>query len=182
MNIFSNLPFFNKPADESEAELTKDEIAAEEKADRIAFHRTHVRNGPTSFKYLSAGQQRRARVRAEQREVKKNYRREVKNYFERQRLGASVRAHLQIAGVIPFIDGSEAPVHDQIASTGWLVQRFGTEVEVDGQGTGHVSYREADVVDAMRRAAQFVGAAFGYTPPVPADFVPAISLAEDADA
>lgn len=182
MNILSKLmPFLNKP-EESEDSLTPEEIAAQEKRERIAFHREKVRNGPVSFKYQTAGQQRRAVERAKQREAKKGYRREVKNYFDRRQVAAILRPHLQAVGLIPFIDGHEAPLGDQITSTAWIVQRYGTEVAVDGVGTGHVSFRHSDVLDALRSAARFYQVATGLVVNVPSDFEPAISIAEDATA
>lgn len=173
MNIFSRLPFLDGSKDEVEPQT-------DTKAERIAFHRQKVRNGPVKFKEMTSGQIRRAEQRQAKRRQKKAYRAEVRNHLEKQQLASRVRGHLQRAGYLPYHDGHEAGVREQIVSTQWIVQRFGQEVEVEGKRTGRVSWREADVVDAFLRAAQFYGSATGYELPRRRDFVPAISLAEDA--
>jgi hypothetical protein len=175
VNLFPNLSFA-KSHDEEIVEPTEEEL----KAERIEFHRAKVRNGPAKFSFMTNGQIRRARARDTKRQQKKAFRAEVRNYFEQQRLASMVRAHLQAAGYLAYIDGSEAPLVTQIGSTGWIVQRFGQEVEVDGVGTGHVSYRKAAVIDAFHRAADYYAKATGH--PIRNDsFVPAIMLAEDED-
>lgn len=182
MNIMSRLAnvLTGKPADAEEVELSPEEQAAEEKAARIKFHREEVRNGPVKFRQVTNGQVRRAQARAQRREIQRNFKREVRSYFERQRFAATVRSHLQIVGVIPFYDRHEAPLHDQIVSTGWLLQRFGVEVVTDeGVGTGHISFREGDVLDGIRAATKFYNGATGSEFRVPADFVPAF-VAVDA--
>lgn len=161
--------------------LSPDEIAAEEKAERIRFHREKVRNGPINFTSFTNGQIRRAKTRAAARDQRKSYRADVKNYFERRSLAALVRAHLQTVGIIQFLDGREAPLRSQVASTIWLARRFGVEVVNDeGVGAGYVSFRSGDLVDAMREAAKFYGTVTGFTPTVAKDFEPAIVLDEDA--
>jgi hypothetical protein len=162
VNIFSNLAsvLTGNSADEDAPELTAEQKSAEEKKARIKFHRESVRNGPTKFRHITAGQVRRAEARAKKRQMDRNFKREVKNYFERQRLAAAIRAHLQIVGVIPFFDGREEPLEKQVVSTVWIVQRFGVEVTNDeGIGLGFMSFRE-QATGAITR--------------VPADFEPAM--------
>lgn len=169
-NIFKKL----LPKDTSEAEPTADEIAAQEKADRIAYHRTQVRNGPVSFKYQTAGQQRRAAARAQKRDVRKNFKREVRGYFEKQRVSAVLRPHLQVLGLVPSATGRTFTMQDEIVSTAWIVQRYGKETEVDGAKTGHVSLFEDDVRASLSLACDFYRSATGYEIHLPTDFELAI--------
>lgn len=161
-----------------EVELSDEEKAAQDKADRIDFHRKNVRNGPVSFKTITAGQERRTRERAVRKIERKNFRAEVRNYFERQRVAAVLRGHLQAVGLIAYVDGHEADMHDQIVSTAWINQRWGSEVIVDNQGTGHVSFSRDGVLDALRSAAEFYEKATGLIVRVPVDFEPAIHVDE----
>ena len=165
MNIFSSLAKLIPSKDDAEAELSPEEQAAQEKADRIAFHRTQVRNGPVSFKYLSAGQQRRAAERAQKSAIRKNFKREVKNYHERQRVAAILRPHLQALGLVPTATGRTFTEHEQMVSTGWIVQRYGTELE-----DGTMSFRLEDVILAVKTAGQFYESATGFRIAIPADF------------
>lgn len=174
-NIFSNLGNVltgRKVDDEAEIEPTEAEL----KAERMKFHREQVRNGPVNFRHVTSGQVRRAQERAKAREMKRNFKREVSSYFERQRVAATVRGHLKIAGVIPFIDGHEAELHEQIVSTGWLLQRFGVEVKVDGTGTGRISFAAGDVIDGLRNALSFYNNATGSRYQFPEGYVPALVL------
>lgn len=174
LNIFSNLA--NAITGKTTDEVIDPEVqAAEAKAARIDFHRTSVRNGPVTFRQITTGQSRRAAARAQARQIQRNFKREVRSYFERARVIAAVRGHLQIAGVIPFFDGHEAPLHDQIVSTGWLLQRFGVEVE----STGRISFREGDVISGLNAALHFFNQGTGAGYKMPEGFVPAFALAED---
>lgn len=161
-----------------DVELSDEEIAANEKAARIDFHRKSVRNGPVSFKTITAGQERRARERTVRKMERKNFRAEVRNYFERQRVAAVLRGHLQGVGLIAYVDGHEPDMHDQIVSTAWINQRWGSEIVIENEGTGHVSFRHADVLDALRSAAEFYEKATGLIVRVPADFTPAVYVDE----
>lgn len=182
-DIFSKLPLIGSKAHEdAEAALglSADEIREQAKADRIEFHRTKVRNGPANFKFMTNGQARRAQRRELDRQRRKAWRAEKGSYFERQRTAAILRAHLQVVGLIPFIDGHEAPLRDQITSTAWMVTRYGVEVAVDGVGTGHASFKRGDVIDALKNAASFYQSATGLIIRFPVDFEPAIVLDESA--
>lgn len=152
--------------DAEEVELSAEEQAAQDKADRIAFHRTHVRNGPTSFKYLTAGQQRRAAARAQQSAIRKNFKREVKQYHDRQRVAAILRPHLQVLGLVPTATGRTFTEHEEIVATAWIVQRYGKQIE----GTDTVSFLLPDVISALQTAAKFYETATGYVITFPADF------------
>lgn len=165
MNIFSSLAKLIPSKDDAEAELSPEEQAAQDKADRIAFHRTQVRNGPVSFKYQSAGQQRRAAARAQKSAIRKNFKREVKQYHDRQRVAAILRPHLQVLGLVPTASGRTFTEHEEIVSTAWIVQRYGTDL-----GDGTVSFLLADVITALQTAAKFYESATGYVITFPADF------------
>lgn len=175
MNIFSNLAnvLTGRSADATDEapELTPEEQAAEDKKARIKWHRDNVRNGPVSFRSISAGQQRRALVRAQKREIDRNFKREVRSYFDRQRVAATLRPHLQTIGLIPFVDGHTATPHEQLVSTAWIAQRYGTELlDEEGRGTGNVSFADEDVLLAIQTATKFYATATGHEVRVPADF------------
>lgn len=178
MNIFSHLSdkLLGSKADEA-PELTKEEQEAQAKAERIEFHRTQVRNGPTTFRYLSAGQQRRAKERAEKSAIRKNFKREVRSYHERQRVAAILRPHLQTLGLIPTATGRTFTEHEQMVSTGWIVQRYGRELE-----DGTMSFRLEDVILAVKTAGQFYESATGFRIAIPADFAVYAAASEAASA
>jgi hypothetical protein len=164
-----------KPADAEDVELSPEEQALEEKKARIKFHRENVRNGPVKFNHITAGQERRAKARAQKRAIKKNFKRDVRNHFERQRVAATLRPHLQNVGLLPFYDRHEAPLQDQIVSTGWICQRYGKDL-----GNGHVSFERSAVIEALGTAAMFYNSATGTELRVGANFEPAIySIAGD---
>lgn len=144
---------------------SQDTVSDEEQArrDRIEFHRTSVRNGPVSWKTQTNGQVKRGRKRAAARQQKKAYRTEVRNHFARLRQAAIVRTHLQVVGLIPFIDGHEEPLEKQAASTLWIAANYGESFEHD------------DILAALRKAAAAYSRATGHIVTVPAGFEPAIA-------
>lgn len=133
MNLLSRLPLFNKndeaPADD---DRSPEEIAADEKAQRIQFHRDHVRNGPTKFHSRSSGQQRRAVERskkAQARKVNRNHRRRFK---DGQLHTAILRGHLQGIGVLPYAtEGLTATHRQRLASSTWIVKNFAPRYDKD---------------------------------------------------
>lgn len=176
MNILSTLPSLDEPA----VTLTDEELAAQEKSERIAHHREKVRNGPVKFTFMTAGQVRRAEARARKTAQGKVWRKQVRDHFANKRTASFVRAHLQKVGLVPFLDGREISLHDQIVSTAWIAQRFGVEVKgLDGEGTGRVSFRHDDIVTALEGACEFLRHVTGETVSVPEGYEPAI-YAEDA--
>lgn len=148
-NLFSQLPGLKSDDAEHIAEVDE----AQAKADRIAFHRTHVRNGPANFKTQTNGQAKRARVRALARETKKARRAQVRNYLQTQRLAATVRGQLQLAGVLPYADGRTPDPVRQVKAVVWIVQRFGPD---------EVSFKSAAVIDALNSALKFYSQATGH--------------------
>lgn len=169
LDILSKLPFLNQ--DESDDDLSDEEREAQAKKDRIKFHRESVRNGPVKFKSVTSGMIRRAQARDLARRTKKVRRTQVQNYVATQRFGASVRGHLQHAGILPFINREVDP-QQQVISAAWLVQRFGVNVEVDGVETDEVSFAYHDVLNALSAALKFHGQVVGQPDlRVPDDYV-----------
>ena len=100
MNIISNLPGLKKLTG-GDAMTTESEVGEPEaKKARIDFHRRSVRNGPVNLKSLTSGQVKRASKRALDRKTKNARRRQIRQYLADQREAATLRGHLQAAGVI----------------------------------------------------------------------------------
>lgn len=161
MDILSKLPFLkNKHVPETEEEGPTD---AELKAERIRFHREKVRNGPVNFKTPTTGQIRRAQRRDLDRRTRKARRGQVQNYFATQQLGAVVRAHLQAAGVLPYVHERPLDLQQQVVSAAWLIQRFGVPVMAeDGvTETDEMSFAYFDVLTALGAALKFYGQTIG---------------------
>lgn len=133
MDILSKLIPSLKHQDDVEVDIIDE---AQEKKDRIAFHRTHVRNGPVKFKEPTTGQQRRAHQRALARRARKAYRQQVRTYFAAQREAAILRAKLQDCGVLAFVQRDrEIPILTTYNALVWIIERYaegevGTSVEV----------------------------------------------------
>jgi len=142
VNIISKLPFL-KSTDEEADSLTEEEL----KAERIAFHRAKVRNGPVNFKELTTGQVRRIQIRAANGKTRKARRRQVKMYFLTQQEGAVLRGQLQAAGLVSYVH-TEIDSVKQVVATIWLTKRFG---EVDPE-TGRVPMEEKSVRAALQSA------------------------------
>lgn len=157
MDIFSKIPFLK--SDDTE-QIAEDEAQA--KAERIKFHRIHVRNGPTNFKDQTNGQVKRARVRALARETKRARRIQVRNHRRTQQYAATVRGQLQLAGALPYLDGRALDPVRQVKAVAWLVQRFGAE-EIP-------NYRAEYVLNSLRSALGFYSKTVG---------LPGLALPED---
>lgn len=181
MDILSQIPFLSKktaPEAPATGELTEADRLAEEKADRVAFHREHVRNGPVKFRHIADGAVRRANQRAIKRSTKRARRVQLKNYHETQRIAATVRGQLQLAGALPYVVERELDREQQVRSVVWLVVRFGTEKE-----DGTVSLAYDDVVAALNSALKFYGQAVGLPGLVLSeDYVVPVYEAEDDEA
>lgn len=155
MNILSKLPFMNQTEEEA-AEIDE----AQAKKDRIAFHRDHVRNGPSNFKTVTNGQVKRAKVRALKAETKKARRRQVRAYLANQRQAATVRGHLQAAGVLPFFTEDYTATPEQaLRSIMWIVARF---APAQANGSGEVEVTNGLVAEALTAALNFWQDAVGY--------------------
>lgn len=135
INPFKSLSFLSDAPEEE----TPEAIEKREKAERVKFHRDHVRNGPRSFGTVTSGQFRRRLGREQKARLKKARRDQVRTYFETQRKIAVIRGHLQSAGVLesglggyPDIAGNEFVANRAAHSYHWLVDNF-WEWE-DGEG------------------------------------------------
>ena len=114
--------FFKLPS------LAADEVdttEADEKAERIRFHREKVRNGPVKFSTPTNGQLRRAEKRAGQRALKKRRQEQVRSYFAREREASVLRGQLQAIGVLPYFSGGKPSEQHALTATKWIVQRYG---------------------------------------------------------
>ncbi len=151
MDILSKIPSLSKSPEEA-AEIDE----AQAKRDRIKFHRDNVRNGPAKFRHVTAGQERRARTRALARQTKKARRAQIRNHHETQRLAATVRGQLLLAGVLPYADSRTPEPVAQVKAVVWIVQRFGVEAE-----DGSASLLAEDVIAALNAALKFYGQAVG---------------------
>lgn len=172
MNIFSKLPFFNGKSDDAVSEEAA-EIQA--KADRIKHHRDNVRNGPVKERHITSGQYRRSIIRTAEAEARKSRSRQIKGYFQTQQTAATVRGHLQAAGILPYAV-LELDPFNQVVSAAWLVQRFGIEVP----GTGRVSFAHDDVLTALEGALAWYGKASQTDVAFPEDYVVPVYVQEDA--
>ena len=160
-DFFSKLPSLLGRQDDSEP--TDAELELEAKKERIEFHRTHVRNGPTTFRHVTEGDARREQARAVRRQMKKARRSQLRSYHQTQRLAATVRGHLQLAGLIPFVVPQPLDPWQQARSAAWLVQHF---------SEGPTSFAYDDVLASLSRALKFYGQAVGIPGlQVPADYV-----------
>lgn len=166
--ILSKLPLLSRDKDDEEEFLSDEEV----RHNRIVFHRTHVRNGPSGhvFGAVNARAQKRAQVATAKRRVKRARRSQLRDYHESQRIAAVVRGHLQLAGVLPYVVERELDPRQQVISASWLVQRFGTTVEEDGREI--VSFKYEDVLTALGEALHFYGQVVGLPDlQVPAGYV-----------
>ena len=98
---------------------------AQAKKDRIAFHRERVRNGPVSFKQVTNGQIRRARLRELQGRTLKARRAQVRDFLSRSREVANLRGHLQAIGVLEYVTDYQPSEEARFRSARALVGRFG---------------------------------------------------------
>lgn len=134
-SIFKNMPLLGEQQSVVDSVVIEE---TQEKRDRIAFHRDHVRNGPVKFNQPTNGQLRRAKVRELRRNSKKARRAQVRDYFAAQREGATIRGHLEAVGVMQEIfdrPSWELNIFSAYRSSVWLVRHFapvdaGTNVEV----------------------------------------------------
>lgn len=146
MDIFGKLPFLHVPESETEGDLTPEEL----KKERIKFHRERVRNGPVKFTTLTSGQIRRAKRRELDRRMKKARRAQVRAYRRDLAEAARIRAMLQAAGVIPYVDSSRrAAPGDAANAIVWILRRFGKPDE-----SGVLEVTREVVMDSLTRALQ----------------------------
>lgn len=136
--------------EEAAAPLTHEEeqeILANERAERIRFHREKVRNGPVNYGFTTAGQQRRALARAKKshdRKTNKAYRR---SFITNLRAVAVLRGQLQTIGALPFITEHKPTTQQRLRAGSWLVQRFAPRDDA-----GELLLGDDTVVEAVKAA------------------------------
>lgn len=143
MDLLSKLPFL-KSEKADEPELSPEEARKQ----RIQFHRDHVRNGPSNFKVVTNGQQKRAHVRALNRRTRKARRAQVRQHFANLQEAAILRGHLQSVGIAPYaLVSTKLEPQRALDSVIWIVQRFADDNLVNE--TGQVEVTEAVVRQSL---------------------------------
>lgn len=107
MNISRLMPNFGK-TEEPAKELTAEELEkleAEEKAQRIEWHRRNVRNGPRKTSYWTNGQLRRQQARDKKTHERKVNLRHRRAYVGKRHDLAALRGQLQALGALPYRSG-----------------------------------------------------------------------------
>lgn len=124
---FLSLPSLNQ--DDAEArDLTEEELdalEAEAKADRIAFHRAHVRNGPVKFGHVTPGGAKRERRRLLARQTKKAARAQRRAFIGRVQEHALLRGQLQAVGVLEYTTDYAPSDEARFTAAKWIVQHYG---------------------------------------------------------
>ena len=155
MDLLSKLPFL-KSEKEEETPLTD----AEAKAERIKFHRTQVRNGPTNFRVVTNGQQKRARVRELNRRSRKARRAQIRQHFADLREAATLRGHLQAVGIAPYaVATTTLTAEGALRGIVWIVERFADDSLVDENGQVQVTEEvvRQSLTSALNRWQHLVG-------------------------
>lgn len=145
-NILSKLPGLKSDGEEVEPVLSEEDL----KAERIAFHRDRVRNGPAKFSAMTNGQVRRAQHRELARKTKKARRRQVRAHFETRAEIALLRGHLQAVGIILYPGHHKPGGGDIVASMTWIIRRFADAKRADE--TGGVVVTEEVVRESLQAA------------------------------
>lgn len=125
---FLSLPSLNDSADK--ADLTEEELAereAEAKKERIAFHRTHVRNGPVKFGHTTNGDAKRERRRSLARQTRKAARSQRRAFIATLREHALLRGQLQAVGVIAYSTDFQPSADARFRAARWIVSNYGPE-------------------------------------------------------
>jgi len=131
MHILDKLPLLNSKDEEVEPVLSEEDL----KAERIAFHRRYVRNGPVKSGGPTNGQIRRERHRALARKTKRARRNQIQAHFANKREIAVLRAHLQAAGIILYVNEDFRPAPgDVLAAFAWIISHFADDKAVDADG------------------------------------------------
>lgn len=155
MNILSDLAdrLTGDSADDA-PELTPEEVEAQEKKDRIAFHRAHVRNGPVKFGHTTTGQARRARQRAVASLQKKTFRKQVRAFLTSQREAMVLRGQLQAIGLID--SHAEVSEYGGHRAALWIIGKFGNLEAIQEQGLT-VDLVEVAFLNALNRYETLTG-------------------------
>ena len=97
---------------------------------------------------LSSGQIRRARVRRLNRQTMKARRRQIQQHFIERRELATIRGHLQAAGVIAYATTYQPAPQRVLDSVTWIIQRF---AEAPG-GVEQIEVTHEVVIDSLTSA------------------------------
>lgn len=124
---FLSLPSLNETEDRDLTDEERAEIEAQEKADRIKFHRTHVRNGPVKFGHTTPGDLKRDRRRGLARQTKKAARAQRRNFISRVQEHALLRGQLQAVGVIAYETDFAPSDEARFNAARWIVNNFGPD-------------------------------------------------------
>jgi len=124
VNIFQNLKSLTGDAEPEQ--VSDEQAAAEARAERIKFHRAHVRNGPVNFKGQSNGQAKRERRRELAGRTRKARRKQVRDFLAQQREHAILRGHLQAIGVVAYETDFDPSVTARFESARWVLNNFGS--------------------------------------------------------
>ena len=127
IDSLSSLPSLSGNDDLEVAEVDE----AQEKRDRIAFHRDHVRNGPVTFKHVTGGQVRRSKLRELRGRSRKARRAQVHSFLDQQSEYATLRGLLQAVGVVAYVTDFRPSDEVRYRSARELVQRFGDVTDSD---------------------------------------------------
>lgn len=103
---------------------TEAAVAAQEKADRIAFHAERVRNGPVTFSHIPAGRLKSLRRKDQRNQARKVNRANRKAYRENLRRLMVLRGQLAAVGALPSGEWIPSRAQQRHSRT-WLVENFG---------------------------------------------------------
>ena len=159
IDFLSSLPSLSGNDDLEVVEVDE----AQEKRERIAFHRDHVRNGPVTFEHVTGGQVRRAKLRELRGRSRMARRSQVQSFLDQQREYATLRGLLQAVGVVAYAtEGFSVSDEVRFRSARELVQRFGDLNDSDSDLVPNAlqkAYdRFADLTGQERSQIQYAGA------------------------
>lgn len=119
-----------------------------------------------------SGRARRARVRSLARDTKAARRRRSRQHFQSLTQAATLRGHLQAAGVLPYATDREPGGESALRSIIWLTQHF-------APGEGEIQVTREVVIEALGEALRAYQALVGVpqTPLSPAYRLP-VAVAE----
>lgn len=154
MNPISNLLDFRSNHDDEERVLTaeeKSEIAAEEKRERIEWHRRNVRNGPAKFGVITAGRQKSRFRRRQEADARKATLKHRRAWIRNRHYVAILRGQLQALGVVEYTTPDHKATSAAVASAAtWVVREFGQR-DIDGG----LVFDDHLFADAVRAAEKF---------------------------
>jgi hypothetical protein len=130
VNILSKIPFLTGDTNDDKT-IDEQALEVEARADRIAFHRAHVRNGPVNYKEQTSGQAKRARLRELAGRTRRARRKQVRDFLAQQREHAILRGHLQAIGVVAYETDYEPTDEARFQSAAYVVRKFGKVSDLD---------------------------------------------------